>query len=334
MRILTSSTVKPRTTFAVLSFDPSLTTAISHVYCCFFKNSTTARNVWGNRFSSLYAGMTTERYGGALFISTVYHTLKWMDKIPLVVGNWKMELSHKAAVEVLSAMKKLMHGKAYPVEVVVCPSYPSLSAVYEGMKGTPIAIGAQNVHHEEKGAYTGSVAVGSLRDFITWCILGHSEVRREHGDDDVRIAQKASLLLSHGIRPIICIGETKEQRDDDSAISVISNQLDVLLARLDRVSLLKSVIAYEPIWAIGSGVLPEPNEVYEVLLFIRKRIAARFDIELADRVHLIYGGSVQGDNVREYIAGPGADGVLVGGASTHPRDFVDIVTRVAEAYVV
>lgn len=255
-----------------------------------------------------------------------------MDKQPIVIGNWKMELSHKSAVEVSSAIKKIIHEKTYAADIVVCPSFPSLPAISEMFKGTQIAIGAQNVHHEEKGPYTSGVSVGQLRDFISWCILGHSEVRAVEGDTDLLIAQKAKLLLSHGIRPVVCIGETQEQHDAGETISVISMQIDVLLSNLDRVSLLKTVIAYEPIWAIGTGVLPDPNEVYEVLLLIRKRIAERFDIELADRVYLLYGGSVQPDNVRGYIAGPGADGVLVGGASVHPRDFIDIVSNVAQEY--
>ena len=257
-----------------------------------------------------------------------------MDKTPLVIGNWKMELSHKSAIEVASAIKKIVQEKSYPADIVVCPSFPSIAAVYDSMQGTSIAVGAQNVHHEEKGAFTGSVSVASLRDFITWCILGHSEVRRSQLDTDALVAQKAKIVLSHGIRPIVCIGETQEQHDRDETISVISAQLDVLLGLLDRVSLLKTVIVYEPIWAIGTGKLPDPNEVFEVLLFIRKRIAGHFDIELADRVYLLYGGSVQANNVSSYIAGPGADGVLIGGASIHPRDFIDIVSRVSLAYAV
>lgn len=243
-----------------------------------------------------------------------------------------MELSHKSAIEVASAIKKMIQVKSYPVDIVVCPSYPSLAVVFDSLQGTPISIGAQNVHHEEKGAFTGSVSVASLRDFITWCIVGHSEVRKAEGDSDALVAQKAKLVLSHGIRPIVCIGETQEQHESDETISVISAQIDMLLSSLDRVSLLKTVIVYEPIWAIGTGRLPDPNEVFEVLLFIRKRIAGHFDIELADRVYLLYGGSVQANNVSAYIAGPGADGVLVGGASIHPRDFIDIISRTASAY--
>lgn len=257
-----------------------------------------------------------------------------MNKIPIVVGNWKMELSHKSAIEVVSAIKKMIQEKSYPVDIVVCPSFPSLEAVRAVVQGSSISVGAQNVHQDEKGAHTGSVSVASLRDFVTTCIVGHSEVRAAEGDTDAVVVQKAKLLLAHGIRPVVCIGETKQQHDAGETISVISTQMDALLSSLDRVSLLKTVIAYEPIWAIGTGVLPDPNEIFEVLLFIRKRIAAHFDIELADRIYLLYGGSVQASNVSAYIAGPGADGVLVGGASIHPRDFIDIISRVSSTYAI
>ncbi len=255
-----------------------------------------------------------------------------MDKIPLIVGNWKMELSHKASLEVFQSIQKIMDTSLQKAEVVICPSFPSLDAIHRLAKESNIAIGAQNIHHEEKGAFTGGVSINQVREFISWCILGHSEVRAMYGDSDVKIMQKTKILLSHGIRPIVCIGETKQQYDDGETITVISAQLDVLLSMLDRVSLMRTVIAYEPIWAIGSGQLPDVNNVYEVLLLIRKRVAERFDGELAERMCLLYGGSVKGDNVAPYISGPGADGVLVGGASIHPRDFTEIISHVAAAY--
>lgn len=257
-----------------------------------------------------------------------------MDKRALVVGNWKMELSHKSAVEVCSSIQKLAQDKQWNADVVVCPSYPSIATIATALKGSNIFVGAQNVHHEEKGAYTGGVSVSSLRDFVSWCIVGHSEVRQSQLDTDQLVAHKAKLLLTHGIRPVICIGETHQQHEEGQTITAISSQLDILLSSLDRVALMKSAIAYEPIWAIGSGDLPDPNEVYEVLLFIRKRIVEKFDMELAERVVLLYGGSVRADVVSSYVSGPGADGVLVGGASVHPRDFIDIVQKVSDTYVV
>lgn len=255
-----------------------------------------------------------------------------MDKTPLVVGNWKMELSHKSAVEVFSTMKKMMSAQEYGVEIVVCPSYPSLALIAAESKGTSIAIGAQNVYHEERGAHTGKVSVVQIREFVSWCIIGHSEVRANDGDSDLLITQKAKLLLTHGITPIICIGESIEDRDAGNTIATISLQIDVLLSALDRVSLLKTPIAYEPIWAIGTGVIPDADEVYEVVLLIRKKIAEKFDQELAERIRILYGGSVTTDTAAQYVSGPGADGVLVGGASIHPRDFLAIIENVGALY--
>lgn len=255
-----------------------------------------------------------------------------MDKTPLVVGNWKMELSHKSAVEVFSSMKKMMRGKEYGIEIVVCPSYPSLAAIAAEASGSGISVGAQNIYHEERGAYTGKVSVVQIREFVSWCIVGHSEVRQHEGDSDLLVVQKAKILLQHGIIPIVCIGESQEDHSTANTITTISSQIDILLSALDRVSLLKTAIAYEPMWAIGTGVLPDPNEVCEVVLLIRKKIAEKFDIELADRVRILYGGSVTADTVQHYISGPGADGVLVGGSSIHPRDFLAIADTVDVAY--
>lgn len=254
-----------------------------------------------------------------------------MDKTPLVVGNWKMELSHKSAIEVFSAIKKMMNGKESKVDIVICPSYPSLAALAKE-KTENIAIGAQNIYHEERGAYTGKISVVQIRDFVSWCIVGHSEVRAHEGDNDLLIAQKATLLLQYGITPIVCIGESAEDHNAGRTVATVALQIDVLLSALDRVSLLKTAIAYEPLWAIGTGEMPDPNEVCEVILLIRKKIAEKFDSELAERVRILYGGSVTADTVGNYIARPGADGVLVGGASIHPRDFLAIVDTVASAY--
>lgn len=269
---------------------------------------------------------------GIVHDESISYTEVQMDKIPLVVGNWKMELSHKSAVEVFSAMKKMMSAQEYGVEIVVCPSYPSLAVIAAESKGTGIAVGAQNIYHEERGAHTGKVSVVQIREFVSWCIIGHSEVRAHDGDSDLLITQKAKLLLTHGITPIICIGESREDRAAEKTIEIISLQIDVLLSALDRVSLLKSPIAYEPIWAIGTGETPDANEVCEVVLLIRKKIAEKFDYELAERIRILYGGSVTAENIQQYISGPGADGVLVGGASVHPRDFLAIVEKVGGLY--
>lgn len=255
-----------------------------------------------------------------------------MDKRPVVIGNWKMELSHKSALEVFSALEKMMKEKEFLVDVAVCPSFPALHAISELAKNTAITIGAQNIHEEDRGAYTGSVSVSQVKDFVSWCIVGHSEVRAREHDTNEQIAQKTIVLLKHGITPVVCVGESLEQHQSEETMQVLLEQIDSLISRLDRVSVLKTVIAYEPIWAIGSGEMPDSNSVYEVMLLIRKCISQQFDPELADRVRLLYGGSVKSDNVGQYVEGSGADGVLVGGASIHPRDFFAIISQVAAHY--
>lgn len=256
-----------------------------------------------------------------------------MKKNPLIVGNWKMELSYKAGLEVMRSLKKLIQVHSDAATVVVCPSYPALDAIASMIKKDGvIQLGAQNIHYEEKGAYTGLVSVHQIRDFVSWCIIGHSEQREYVGETDEQVLQKVHILQKHGIHPIVCVGETSGERSAGRTIEKISAQMEVMLSHIDRTALTKLVIAYEPIWAIGTGEQPTPDDVYEVILLIRKMIANRFDKEIADRVMILYGGSVKPDNVAGYIGGPGADGVLVGGASVHPKDFADIVTIVEQTY--
>ncbi|MEX0649935.1 MAG: triose-phosphate isomerase [Candidatus Andersenbacteria bacterium] len=248
-----------------------------------------------------------------------------MTKQKLVVGNWKMELSNKATAEITRAMKNLAAGQKFKAQVVVCPSYPDLLTVSTALKGTGIEIGAQNIHGEERGPYTGQVSVVQIQSYVQWCIVGHSEVRAQTGEDDAAVTAKAQLLFAHNITPIVCIGETAEERDGEQTVEKITHQVQTLLATIPRTSFTKMVIAYEPIWAIGTGVTPEPIQVSEIVLLIRKLIAGRFDKAAADRVHMLYGGSVTADNIGQYVTEPGVDGVLVGGASTHPRDFFRII---------
>ncbi len=245
-----------------------------------------------------------------------------------------MELSHKATVALAKSMRSSLNSVEVMADIVVCPSYPSLQAVAEIFPGDGRAsVGAQDVDVEEKGAFTGQVSVAQLASFVQWCIVGHSERRQMLGEDDDQVLRKADLLLRHGITPIICIGETVEEKQADETIIKITRQVQTIMAGLPRTSLLKAVIAYEPIWAIGSGEMPEPDSVAEINLLIRKMLAERFDAQLSERVRIIYGGSVNSENVGEYVSGPYADGVLVGGASVHAGQFLDIVKRVQERFV-
>ncbi len=256
-----------------------------------------------------------------------------MNKKPLIAGNWKMELSHKAAEEVGRTIKSLLSNTQVNSDIVICPSYTSLAITAETFaKSSKVNIGAQNISTEEKGAYTGQVSVTQIKPFVTWCVIGHSEVRAATGVTDEGVVAQLELLQKHDILPIICIGETAQEREAGQTIEKITNQMNVLLTNINRASLTKIVIAYEPIWAIGTGITPEPDEASEIILLIRKIVANKLDKEAADRLRILYGGSVKPDNAAQYVGAPLADGVLVGGASTHPGDFVKIIKEVEKSY--
>jgi len=243
-----------------------------------------------------------------------------------------MELSHKAEIEVLRSLKNLFKSPVDGVEVVVCPSYTGLPLIAQELESSEkIQVGAQNVHWEEKGAWTGQVSVTQISPFAKWCIVGHSEQRELTGETDEIVQHKADLLMKHGLNPVICIGETAEERAVEQTVAKITLQIEALLRKTTRTAFSRLIIAYEPIWAIGSGETPDPNEVAGTMLLIRKLIAERFDAQTGDRVRLLYGGSVTPDNIGAFMAEPGIDGALVGGASVHPLHFYQIVQAVKAA---
>ncbi len=240
-----------------------------------------------------------------------------------------MELSHKAAVEVAASLKKLLSPLTIAADVVICPSFIELPALAELFgRSSKITLGAQNVHWLEKGPWTGEVSVNQLTPFVKWCIVGHSERRALTGEGDEHVFAKANLLLASGITPIICIGETAAERAGDQTMTKITTQVKGLLAAMDRTSFGQVVIAYEPIWAVGTGEMPEPNNVAGTMLLIRKLAAEYFDQEVAEKVRIVYGGSVKPETVKPFVTEPGVDGVLVGGASVHPLDFISIINHV------
>lgn len=253
------------------------------------------------------------------------------DRKPLVIANWKMELSYKAEIALARSLKSRLKGLG-EVEVVVCPSFSSLESVRTQLGRSVIALGAQNVHWEEQGPWTGAVSVHHLRDLVTWCLVGHSEQRKLTGQDDNEVVQAAMLLLAHGVKPVVCIGESFEEQQAEASVEKVTQQVQALLAKATRASLTKLVIAYEPLWAIGSGVSPDPNDVAATMLLIRKLVAERFDEQAADRLRILYGGSVTPANVESFLSEPGVDGVLVGGASVHIMQLEEIVMKVRDCY--
>jgi len=241
-----------------------------------------------------------------------------------------MELSFKGELEVAKALKKGAKSNDWPgVEVVVCPSFPSLEAVSSELnKVDKVQVGAQHVHWEERGAWTGSVGVTQIAPFVKWCIVGHSEQRKLTGLTDEQINSTVNSLLQHGINPVVCIGETKEQRQADETVEVVTEKMQKLLSVINRSMLPKLVVTYEPIWAISANnpdVLPDPTDVAGTMLLMRKLVSAEFGGEAAERARILYGGSVGTDNVEEFMREPGVDGALVGSASIQPRKFLEIV---------
>jgi len=244
------------------------------------------------------------------------------DRIPLIVGNWKM---YKTPSESAAFVRELLPGLAGLADrrVVVCPPFPCLPAVAAIVRGTPLGLGAQNVSAEEEGAYTGEVSVGMLADLgVQYVICGHSERRTLFGEDDGVVRRKVERVVGAGLTPILCVGENLSQREADETVSVVDRQVTAALAGLAG-DLDRIVVAYEPVWAIGTGRTATAEQAQEVHAFIRRRLA-----ELAGgrtpATPVLYGGSVKPENIDELMRAPDIDGVLVGGASLHAASFLRI----------
>jgi len=243
-------------------------------------------------------------------------------RVPYVAANWKM---HKTVAEteafLAELLPKLPDGGP---EVVVCPPYPSLARAVE-LCGDRVAVAAQNMHEEPSGAFTGEVSAPMLVEIgVGAVVLGHSERREHFGESDEALARKLPAALDAGLQPILCVGENEGQRDAGETEAVLTRQLEADLAGLGDDRLGGLVVAYEPIWAIGTGRTATPEQAQETIAVIRAWIAARSS-EAGDAVRILYGGSVKPDNAAELISKPDVDGALVGGASLEPSDFLAIV---------
>jgi triosephosphate isomerase len=241
----------------------------------------------------------------------------------LVVGNWKMHGSLAANAALLGALKAGL--KPFDrVGYAVCAPFPYLGQVSSALAGTAVAWGAQDVSEHDSGAYTGEVSGAMLRDFgCRFAIVGHSERRKLHGEDDRTVAAKFSSARRAGLTPIVCVGETLEERERGETESVVGRQLDAVLAVAGTNGLGDAVIAYEPVWAIGTGRNATPQQAQGVHAFVRRRIAAS-DKAIADSVSILYGGSVKPGNAQELFAMSDVDGGLIGGASIVAEDFIAI----------
>jgi triosephosphate isomerase len=209
-------------------------------------------------------------------------------------------------------------------QVSVCPPFIYIPLVSELLKGTAISWGAQNVSHEPSGAFTGEVAISMLTDFnCYYVIVGHSERRALYGETDQRVAEKFARVQQAGLIPILCVGELLEEREAGKTEQVVKRQLDAVIALQGIAALEKSVIAYEPVWAIGTGKTATPEQAQEVHAFIRQQLA-QHDAQVAEKVQILYGGSVKGSNAKELFAMPDIDGGLIGGASLQASEFLAI----------
>jgi triosephosphate isomerase len=241
----------------------------------------------------------------------------------LVAGNWKMHGSLAENAALLTGLKAGLDGFS-DAGVAVCAPFPYLAQLQSNLAGTEIAWGAQNMSEHSKGAYTGEVAAGMLLDFgCTYVILGHSERRALYGESDELVARKYLAAQAAGLVPILCVGETLAEREAGSTEQVVARQLDAVIKAAGVSSFANAVIAYEPVWAIGTGKTATPGQAQEVHAFIRGKIAT-LDRQIADGVLIQYGGSVKAANAAELFAQPDIDGGLIGGASLVADDFVAI----------
>ena len=243
----------------------------------------------------------------------------------IIAGNWKMNHTGQDAKETITGLVGRV-SQDVKAEVVIAPVFPYLPMAVELTKGSPIHVAAQNMHWEESGAFTGEVSPAMLVDIgVTHVIIGHSERRTYFNETDETVNKKTKAALAHDLTPIVCCGETLEQREEGIMQPWIEGQIEKALDGIGADDLAKVVIAYEPVWAIGTGKTAMAAQAQEVCSIIRKKIAALYSADVADSVSVLYGGSVKGGNVAELTGSPDIDGGLVGGASLKVDDFMAII---------
>lgn len=243
---------------------------------------------------------------------------------PIIAGNWKMHKTIDEAVSFVEEIKQLV--KDAKAEVVVCPTFVALDAVVKAAKGTNIKVGAQNVYFEEKGAFTGEIAPNMLEAMgVDYVIIGHSERRQYFNETDESVNKKVKAVFAHNMVPILCVGESLEEREANITEEVIGRQVKLDLAGLTNEQVENIVIAYEPIWAIGTGKTATSDQANETIAFIRSVVADVYGKETAEKTRIQYGGSVKPSTIAEQMAKSDIDGALVGGASLVAADFAAIV---------
>ncbi|MBC6697159.1 triose-phosphate isomerase [Hymenobacter sp. BT190] len=247
----------------------------------------------------------------------------------LVAGNWKMNMTLQDGLALVSEITNMVQDEVTgsAVEVVICPPFPFLSAIGKQLpEGGRFHLGAQNCHQKESGAFTGEVSAKMLQSVgAEYVILGHSERRQYFREDDQLLSEKLKAALTAGLKPIFCVGETLETREADETFKYLEKQLKDGLLHLSNEEFEQVVIAYEPIWAIGTGKTATSAQAQEVHAFIREQIARAYDAEAALNTTILYGGSANAQNARELFSQPDVDGGLIGGAALKSRDFTEII---------
>jgi triosephosphate isomerase len=252
-------------------------------------------------------------------------------RTPFIAGNWKMNKTVGEGVALVEELKITL-ADAHNVDVAVCPAFVALTAVKSALDGSAIKLGAQNAYFEPKGAFTGEVAVSMLTSIVDYIIIGHSERRQIFCETDQLVNKKVLAVLAFGLQPIMCIGETLAENEAGQTEAVLERQTREGLANVSESDITRVTIAYEPIWAIGTGRAATAEDAQNRCAFIRAQLRARYG-ELADQVRIQYGGSVTPANARELLGKPDIDGALVGGASLKAADFSAIVKAAVQAEV-
>ena len=250
-----------------------------------------------------------------------------MNRQKIVAGNWKMhktlEESQALITEVRGIVRDEYRGEG---KVVLIPTYLALPSAVRLLEGSGLLVGAQNAHQADQGAYTGEISAGMLKSLgVQYCLVGHSERRQFFGETNEVCAAKVKSVIRHGMKPIFCIGETLEQRESKQYFRAIEEQIVQGLFHLDRKEFAEVVIAYEPVWAIGTGLNASPEQAQEIHAYIRKLLANQYNDEIAATTSILYGGSVKPENAAALFMQSDIDGGLIGGASLKARDFIDIV---------
>ncbi len=247
-----------------------------------------------------------------------------MARKKLIAGNWKMNTDRAAATQLAKGIVD-QAAKHSGVDLLVCPPFVNIVPVAEVLKGSLVALGAQNMHHEESGAFTGEISAAMLLDTgCKYVILGHSERRQIFKETDADVNQKALAALKAGLVPVVCVGETLEERESGETSTVVRRQFENSLAGISAEQIEKVVIAYEPVWAIGTGKVATPEQAEEVHAELRGLLTKHYNDKSSANVRILYGGSVKPSNAKELLSQPNIDGALVGGASLKVDDFLGI----------